>query len=140
MLAPLFMTDVEYQLQRSGIPYAERFVDEMDYNEFNETCLMPSLIAEVCILSLLMSLPLFLHFCTWWYSSVMIMSSWSYCQRPVDPSHLPLSVYAYGLDGFAREHPMGCNTKVMGYPFSEGTQAVNSLSSLPYLLFFCISQ
>ena len=49
------MTDVEYQLQRSDIPYAERLVDDLDYDEFSETCLMPSLLAKVCILSFSLS-------------------------------------------------------------------------------------
>lgn len=37
---------------------------------------------------------------------------------PIDLSHLPWSVYVYGPDGFAHEHAVGCNTYVMGYPFS----------------------
>ena len=45
------MTDAEYQLWRSDIPYAEQLVDDLDYDEFYETHLMPSLSAEVCILS-----------------------------------------------------------------------------------------
>ena len=43
MLAPLSMTDVEYQLWRSGIPYTQWVSDELDYEEFNDTRLMPSL-------------------------------------------------------------------------------------------------
>lgn len=37
---------------------------------------------------------------------------------PIDPPHLPWSVYAYGLDGFAQENAIGHKTNVMGYPFS----------------------
>ena len=48
----------------------------------------------------------------------------------IDPPHLPLSVYAYGPDGLARERLVGHNTNVMGYPFLEGTWAVSSLSFL----------
>jgi len=35
----------------------------------------------------------------------------------VDPPHLPYLVYAYGLDCFTRECAVGCNVKIMGYPF-----------------------
>ena len=48
MLAPLSITDVEYQLWRNGIPYVERLMDEMDYDEFSKTHVMPSLSTEVC--------------------------------------------------------------------------------------------
>jgi len=51
MLASLFLTNAEYQLWRNGIPYTERLMDDLDYDEFSETHLMPSLIQEVCILS-----------------------------------------------------------------------------------------
>ena len=60
MLAPLSMTDAEYQLWRSIIPYTEQLMDDLDYDEFSETCLMPSISAEVLILSLSLS---FLFFC-----------------------------------------------------------------------------
>ena len=49
------MTDTEYQLWRSDIPYAEQLVDDLDYDEFYETHLMPSLSTEVCILSFSLS-------------------------------------------------------------------------------------
>lgn len=65
ILTPLFLTDARYHLWRSANPYIEQLVDDMDYDEFSETRLMPSHIAEVCILSLSTSLPLFLYFCTW---------------------------------------------------------------------------
>ena len=61
MLAPLSMTDTEYQLWRNDTPYVEWLVDEMGYDEFSETCLMPSLISKVCVLSFFTSLPLFAH-------------------------------------------------------------------------------
>ena len=38
---------------------------------------------------------------------------------PLNPLHLPWSVYAYGMDGVARECPVECNRNVMGYPFSD---------------------
>ena len=52
MLAPLFMTDAKYQLWKNDIPYARRLVDDLDYDEFNETRLIPFLVAEVFTLSL----------------------------------------------------------------------------------------
>ena len=36
--------------------------------------------------------------------------------EPIDPSHLSWMVYAYGLDGFARERAVSRNPNVMGYP------------------------
>ena len=41
MLAPLSMTEAEYQLWRNGISYAERVTNEMDNDEFNDTRHMP---------------------------------------------------------------------------------------------------
>ena len=41
MLAPHSMTDVEYNLWGSGIPYAGQLINGLDYEEFNITCLMP---------------------------------------------------------------------------------------------------
>ena len=41
MLAPLSMKDAEYQLWRNGIPYAKRVTNELDYDKFNNTRLMP---------------------------------------------------------------------------------------------------
>ena len=55
MLAQFSMIDAEYQLWRNGIPYVEWLVDHLDCNEFNETCLMPSLFARVCIISFSLS-------------------------------------------------------------------------------------
>ena len=40
---------------------------------------------------------------------------------PINPPHLPWSVYAYNPDDFAQERVVGHNTNVMGYPFPEGT-------------------
>ena len=67
MFAPLSMTNAEQHLWRSGIPDADRLVDDIDFAEFSETRLMPSLSAEVCIpsfsLSFLFSC-IFLHMVT----------------------------------------------------------------------------
>lgn len=52
ILAMLSMTDAEYQLWRNGIPYAERLVGDLDYEEFSEARLMPFFAIGVCILSL----------------------------------------------------------------------------------------
>ena len=57
----------------------------------------------------------------------------------IDPPRFPWSIYTNGLDGFARERPISCNTNVMGYPFHDGTWAVSSLSFLfPFVS--CTSQ
>jgi len=65
MLTLLSMIDVEYQLWRASIPYAEHFLNDMEYDEFSETCLMPALIQEVCIFfSPFPFILLFLYFCT----------------------------------------------------------------------------
>ena len=47
MLTPHSMTNVEYNLWRSGIPYARRLLNGLDYEEFNINYLMPSLTAHV---------------------------------------------------------------------------------------------
>lgn len=44
MLAPLSMMDAENHLQRNGIPYARRLIDDLDYDEFSETYFMRTLI------------------------------------------------------------------------------------------------
>ena len=46
---------------------------------------------------------------------------------PIDPPHLPWSIYAYDPNGFSRKHMVGRNINVMGYPFPERTRAVSSL-------------
>ena len=52
---------------------------------------------------------------------------------PINPPHLPWTVYAYGLDGIVRERALPCNPNVMGNLFPPNTQVVGP--SLP--LFFC---
>ena len=61
MLSPLSMTNAEYQLWRSGIPYTQRVLDELDYEEFNDTRLMTSLTLAVCVLPFLF-ISLSLHY------------------------------------------------------------------------------
>ena len=65
MLALLSMTNDEYQLWRSSIPYAEWLVDDLDYAKFSEIHLMPSLSAEVCILSFSLPFSSLVLSCTW---------------------------------------------------------------------------
>ena len=60
ILAPRSMTDAEYNSWRSGIPYAKRLLNGLDYEEFSITCLMPSFTVQVYAQSLLL---LFLFFC-----------------------------------------------------------------------------
>ena len=65
MLAPHSMTNAEYNLWRPGIPFTNRVTDELDYDEFSGTLLMPSFIVPVCVLSLLFPLiSQHLHYCT----------------------------------------------------------------------------
>ena len=59
MLAPYFMTDVEYNVWGSSISYAEWLLERLDYDEFNITRLMPSLIVQVHAQSLFPSFFLF---------------------------------------------------------------------------------
>ena len=61
MLTPLSMTDAEYDLWRQGIPFAGRVTNELDCKEFNDTRLMPSLTAVVCVIPFLNFF--FIHFC-----------------------------------------------------------------------------
>lgn len=51
MLAPLSITDSEYALWSLGVAYVNWLRKELDYEKFNHTCLMPSLIVEVCAFS-----------------------------------------------------------------------------------------
>ena len=47
MLALNSMSDSEYNSWESGVSYAERLLEGLDYEEFNITCLMPSLTIQV---------------------------------------------------------------------------------------------
>ena len=62
MLAPHFMTDVEYNLWGSGVSYAKRLLEGLDYEKFNITYLMPSLIIQVYASTLVLILFLFFLF------------------------------------------------------------------------------
>ncbi|KAK9998106.1 hypothetical protein SO802_017709 [Lithocarpus litseifolius] len=53
MLAPLSMTNAEYQLWRNGIPYAGRLVNDLDYDEFNYDAYIRLALAHVVLLILL---------------------------------------------------------------------------------------
>lgn len=50
MIAPRSMMDVEYDLWGSNVPFTNQAMNELDYNKFNGSCLMPSLIIPVCVL------------------------------------------------------------------------------------------
>ena len=56
MLAPHSITNMEYDLWGPGIPFTNRVTNELDYDKFSGTRLMPSLIAMVCVLASLISL------------------------------------------------------------------------------------
>ena len=51
--------------------------------------------------------------------------------KSIDPPHLHWTVYAYGLNGFAREHVVLRNPNVRGYPFPPNTRAGSSFSFCP---------
>ena len=51
---------------------------------------------------------------------------------PVNPPHLPWSVYTCDTDGFARKRPVGRNLHVISYPFPQGTQAVSPFYHCPF--------
>ena len=132
--------DVKYQLWRSGIPYTQWVSNELDYEEFNDTHLMPSLTLAVCVLP---SHSFLFFLCITSYNDVHMGYS---CQAgpiagaPLDSPHLSWSVYVYGSDGFARGCAVGHNTNVMNYPFPKGTQVVCSSSFLSHFLFYsCIT-
>lgn len=59
------MSDAEYQLWRGGIAYAERLLDDQNYDEFSESHLMFPFPIEVCASSFPSLLPLCLvrHAC-----------------------------------------------------------------------------
>ena len=114
MLALHSMMDAEYQLWRSVIPYTQQVSDELDYEEFNDTRLMPSLTLVVCVLPS-HSFPSFL--CTILHNDVYTGYSYSTVPTtgaPIDPPRLLWSVYVYSLDGFAYELLVGRKTNVMG--------------------------
>ena len=56
--------------------------------------------------------------------------------EPIDPPHLPWTVYAYGPDGFAREHAVPRNPNFIGNPFPQNTRrwVLLSLCSFFFLL------
>ena len=139
ILTPLSMTDAKYQLWRSGILYTQQVSEEMDYDEFNNTCLTPSLTPTIYSLSLSLSLSfslfsfISLFLCIASHNDVHIGYL---CQvgpttsAPIDPRRLPWSIYVYGPDGFTHKRAKGHKTNVMGNPFLEGTRVVSSSSFL----------
>ena len=60
VLAPHTMTDAEYNSWESGISYAKRLLERLDYEEFNISHLMPSLTIQVYAQSLFFCFFLFL--------------------------------------------------------------------------------
>ena len=140
MLALLSMTNVKYHLWRSGIPYTQWVSDELDYEEFNNTWLMPSFTPAICVLPF-HSFPFFFRITS--HNDVHMRYS---CQDGpiasalIDPPHLPWSVYVYGPSGFYHERVVGHNTNVISYHFPEGTRAMSFPSFLSYSLSILASQ
>ena len=117
------MFDVEYALWSPSVANVNQFREELDYDEFNRTHPMPSLTVEVLLFLLILSIPT-LFFCILVHSDIQLKYLYQDAPTPsipIDPPHLPWTVYAYGPDGFTREHPVPRNTNVMGYPFPDGT-------------------
>ena len=100
MLTPHTMTNAEYNSWRSGIPYADQFLDGLDYEEFNITRLMPSLTILVYAQSLLLLFQ-FLYLFVMASKGGKLQQEEPTAGEPIDPPHLPWMVYAYDLDGFA---------------------------------------
>ena len=119
MLAPHSTMNAEYELWRPGIPFIDQVIDELDYDKFSRTHLMPSFIVSVCVLTLLIFFNQSYHL----HSYTLVTFKWNiYVRRALlpmlllIPPRLPWSVYAYGPDGFAWERPIGRNTN-MATPF-----------------------
>lgn len=99
MLAPRSRTITEYDLWRQGIPHTERFTDELDYDEFSKTRLMPSLTIMICVIASLIFFQSFIIL----YSCTLVIFKWNTCVRlalllvllstlPVCPSRFMLTV------------------------------------------------
>ncbi|KAL0007659.1 hypothetical protein SO802_009161 [Lithocarpus litseifolius] len=101
MLAPLSMNDVEYQLWRNGITYAERVTNELDYDEQYP----PHALSHSCGICSSSShlFPFFLHIVS--HNDIQmeyLCQASPAASAPIDPPHLPWLIYAYGPNGFAR--------------------------------------
>ena len=142
MLAPRSMTNAKYNLWGLGTPFTNQVTDELVYDEFSRTCLMPFLTVLVFVLApyIFFNQSLFAFL----YISNIQMKH--LCQEGaaagtlIGPSHFRWSVYAYGLDSFTWECLVGHNTNVTGYPIPKGTQTMSSPSSLFSFLFTLASQ
>ena len=77
MLAPLSMTIAKNALWRRGITYIDWIREELDYDEFNHTRLMPSLIVELCV----PSSHLFLFLLSSFAFLNMVTLKWNTCTR-----------------------------------------------------------
>ena len=88
MLTLHSMTNVEYNLWRSGVPYTRRLLEGLDYEEFNITRLMPSLTTQVYAQSLILLL--------FSFSLFVMTSNMDICNRrsllPISPLTLHISL------------------------------------------------
>ncbi|KAL0008564.1 hypothetical protein SO802_010066 [Lithocarpus litseifolius] len=91
-----FPKGCEVQPVEAGHPFTIRVTDELDYDEFSGTRIMPSLTTSVGLAA----------------------------GAIIDPFYLHWSVYAYNPDSFARENPVRRNTNITSYAFPEGTRAI----------------
>ena len=132
MLAPRSMTNAKYNLWGLGTPFTNQVTDELVYDEFSRTCLMPFLTVLVFVLAPF----IFFNQSLFAFLYISNIQMKHLCQEGpivsflIDPSCLPWSIYSYSPNGFAREHPVSHNTNVTSYPFPKGTQTMSSPSSL----------
>ena len=139
MFTPHSMTNAKYNSRGSGISYVEQLLEGSDYNEFNITRLMPSLIVYVYAQTLALLLSFFL--CLLWLLMWGIVIRGTYSRWPIDPPHIHWTIYTYDPYGFAWERVIPLNPNVMGYPFPPNTQAVSFFFPLffLFLLFLFLS-
>ena len=140
ILTPLYMSNAEYVLWSPGMANVNRLKEELNYDEFNRTRPMPSLTVKVLLFLPILSIPT-LFFCILVHSDIQLKYLYQDApipSIPIDPFHLPWTIYAYGPDNFTKERPVPHNTNVMGYPFPNSTRKVSSLSFLSSLLLFLL--
>jgi len=92
MLASLSKTNAEYALWSPGVAYVNRLREELDYEEFNHTCPMPSLTIEVSALSSHLFSIHVLFFCILVHGDIQLKYLYqdaSVLSVPIDPPYLP---------------------------------------------------
>ena len=88
MLASLSMTDAEYALWSLGVAYVNQLKEELDYDEFNRTRLMPFLTIEVVSFLPILSIPT-LFFCILVHGDIELKCLYQDAPAPSVPIDLP---------------------------------------------------